>query len=135
MHSNVDPTAPFTARPVANPYCEPVDLAPPLAPSFSPFSSSVEKSQLTQEEAPSTSLQEQLNLQMVPRLIKIFKLKEALQEARNPPNRLQNESGISIQAVKDELLEIEKDFQVAKGWIDTCLAQARRALEEARKSE
>lgn len=135
MHSNVDPTAPFSIRPAAPPYCEPVDTALPLAPSFSPFSSSVEKSQLPQEEAPATSLHEQLNLQMVPRLIKIFKLREALQEARSPPTRLQNESGISIQAVKDELLEIEKDLHVAKSWIETCLTQARRALEEVRESE
>src|ERR1700722_14549625 len=112
MPNPVEPVSSATGpRPVApykEPYKEPSGTAP--APNFIPhFASSVEESTTPQPEPAVaefglSNLREQLKSVMIPLLIKIFVLKGEAIQARNPPTRLQNQSELSTDDVREKLL-------------------------------
>lgn len=103
------------------------------SPSFSAQQAPVR----TFSDADLSLLREQIKRIMIPKLIRVFELKLAAQQASMPPSRLMgNRPDLGkLQEIQNELDTLKNDIQLLLAWSENCLKQVDRAIEEVTESK
>jgi hypothetical protein len=83
-------------------------------------------------DADLSQLREQIKKIMIPKLIRVFELKLAAQQASMPPSRLLGNTPDKnkIEEILDQLTSLKDDLQLLGLWCKSCQNQVDKALEE-----
>jgi hypothetical protein len=83
-------------------------------------------------DADLSQLREQIKKIMIPKLIRVFELKLAAQQASMPPSRLlgSRPDAPKIDEILAELSSLQEDLKVLQLWTESCCKQVNKALEE-----
>ncbi len=88
-------------------------------------------------DADLSQLREQIKKIMIPKLIRVFELKLAAQQASMPPSRLLGNTPDKnkIEEILGQLTSLKDDIQLLELWCKSCHKQVDRALEEITSSK
>ena len=76
------------------------------------------------------NLREAIKNAMIPLLIKVFELKLAAQQAKNPPSRLQKPPKESLDNIQEQLSLLLKDLDLLHMWCESSQKQVAKAVKE-----
>lgn len=81
-------------------------------------------------------LREQIKRIIIPKLIRVFELKLAAQQAAAPPSRLTGlrPDASKLQEIKAELEKLREDIKLLQVWCESCQSQIAKATEEVEQS-
>jgi hypothetical protein len=81
-------------------------------------------------------LREQIKRIIIPKLIRVFELKLAAQQAAAPPSRVTGHrpDATKLHEIKAELDQLRNDLKLLQVWCDSCQKQIGRAYEEVEQS-
>ncbi len=82
-------------------------------------------------------LREQIKKIMIPKLIRVFELKLAAQQASMPPSRLlgNRPDEAKIDEILAELNSLQDDVHLLQLWCDSCQKQVGKAIEEVSEAK
>ena len=82
-------------------------------------------------------LREQIKKIMIPKLIRVFELKLAAQQASMPPSRLlgNRPDEAKIDEILGELASLKDDVQLLQLWCESCQKQVNKAIEEVSEAK
>ncbi len=83
-------------------------------------------------DADLSQLREQIKKIMIPKLIRVFELKLAAQQAVTPPSRLTGhrpDSG-KLFEIQEELTKLGEDLKLLHLWVESCQNQVKRAIDQ-----
>ncbi|MBS3903395.1 MAG: hypothetical protein KGZ30_03435 [Anaplasmataceae bacterium] len=83
-------------------------------------------------DADLSQLREQIKRIMIPKLIRVFELKLAAQQAVTPPSRLTShrpDSGKLLE-IQEELSKLSEDLKLLRLWVDSCQNQVSKAMDQ-----
>jgi hypothetical protein len=81
-------------------------------------------------------LREQIKRIIIPKLIRVFELKLAAQQAAAPPSRItgQRPDATKLFEIKKELDQLSSDLALLHLWCESCQKQIDRALDEVKQN-
>ena len=90
----------------------------------------IDKDSSSQNDPDIGHLRAQIKKVMIPLLIRIFELKLAAQQGKNPPSRLQKKQHESVEEIHSQLKTLEEELKLLQLWCHSCQKQIDRALGE-----
>ncbi len=103
----------------------------------SSFSSSAAPSSHAFSDADLTQLRQQIKRIMIPKLIRVFELKLAAQQASMPPSRVlgNRPDAAKLQEILAELNFLKDDVHLLQLWCESCQKQVNKAIEEVSEAK
>jgi hypothetical protein len=88
-------------------------------------------------DADLTQLRQQIKKIMIPKLIRVFELKLAAQQASMPPSRLlgNRPDETKLEEILAELGSLKDDVYLLQLWCDNCQKQVNKAIEEVSEAK
>ncbi len=87
-------------------------------------------------DADLSSLRDQIKKIMIPKLIRVFELKFAAQQAITPPSRLTGHRPDSskLLEINQELAKLSEDLKLLQLWCESCQTQVKKAVDEVQNA-